>query len=233
MPQLTLDKIFSVVLILIGDKNPAMFKKSAKGFTLIELLIVIAVLGILAVAVLAAINPIEQINRSRDTGKRSDAEQLLSAIDRFYASKQFYPWQSGATDATDFSTRTQVTAEAPVVTGVDECTMLMALAGGIVGNDDCTGTQELKESYTSRITATNSDGAPKESPLYLLYDSSIPGSSVYVCFNPKSGSFAKEAADRCGDAGSQPSDWTNIADQICGVDLAVEEATDVNLHCLP
>jgi prepilin-type N-terminal cleavage/methylation domain-containing protein len=48
------------------------------GFTMIELLIVIAVLGILAVAVLAQLTS-EQINRGRDTGSRSDAEQLISA----------------------------------------------------------------------------------------------------------------------------------------------------------
>ena len=66
--------------------------KSQMAFTMIELLIVIAILGILAVAVLAAINPVEQINRGRDTGSRSDAEQLLSAIDRFYAYKGYYPW---------------------------------------------------------------------------------------------------------------------------------------------
>src|SRR3989304_3138472 len=68
------------------------------GFTMIELLIVIAILGILAIAVLAAINPIEQINRGRDTGSRSDAEQLISAIDRFYAFNGYYPWQTGAAD---------------------------------------------------------------------------------------------------------------------------------------
>src|SRR3989339_899005 len=68
------------------------------AFTMIELLIVIAILGILAVAVLAAINPIEQINRGRDTGSRSDSEQLLSAIDRFYASQGYYPWRTAADD---------------------------------------------------------------------------------------------------------------------------------------
>ena len=81
-----------------------------KGFTLIELLIVIAVLGILAVAVLAAINPIEQINRSRDTGSRSDAEQLLGAVDRFYASRGFYPWRSSPTVGTDALAFTRVIA---------------------------------------------------------------------------------------------------------------------------
>ncbi|PJA42861.1 prepilin-type cleavage/methylation domain-containing protein, partial [Candidatus Woesebacteria bacterium CG_4_9_14_3_um_filter_39_10] len=76
-------------------------RQTAKGFTLIELLIVIAVLGILAVAVLSAINPIEQINRSRDTGSRSDAEQLLGGVDRYYATNGYYPWVSSE-EETDF-----------------------------------------------------------------------------------------------------------------------------------
>ncbi|MCL4353164.1 type II secretion system GspH family protein [Patescibacteria group bacterium] len=71
----------------------------SKGFTLIELLIVIAILGILATAVLSAINPVEQINRGRDTGTQSDAEQLLNAIQRFDASKGYLPWQTGASDS--------------------------------------------------------------------------------------------------------------------------------------
>jgi prepilin-type N-terminal cleavage/methylation domain-containing protein len=75
-----------------------MFSLRRLGFTMIELLIVIAVLGILAVAVLAAINPIEQIKRGKDTGSRSDAEQQISAIDRFYASQGYYPWMTGAAD---------------------------------------------------------------------------------------------------------------------------------------
>jgi prepilin-type N-terminal cleavage/methylation domain-containing protein len=64
----------------------------AKGFTLVELLIVIALIGVLAVAVLAAINPLEQLNRARDTGMESDASQLLAAIDRYYASHEEFPW---------------------------------------------------------------------------------------------------------------------------------------------
>jgi len=69
-----------------------------KGFTLVELLIVIALIGVLAVAVLAAINPLEQLNRARDTGMESDASQLLAAIDRFYAAQEKFPWvyQPGA-----------------------------------------------------------------------------------------------------------------------------------------
>ena len=73
-------------------------KLAQSGFTMIELLIVIAILGILAVAVLSAINPIEQINRGRDTGSRTDSEQLLTAIERFNAFQRYYPWQVGQAD---------------------------------------------------------------------------------------------------------------------------------------
>jgi prepilin-type N-terminal cleavage/methylation domain-containing protein len=76
------------------------FKKlmNTKGFTLVELLIVIAVIGILAVAVLAALDPIEQLRKSRDTGRLADARELVNAYTRFYASKNCMPhdWTSGA-----------------------------------------------------------------------------------------------------------------------------------------
>ena len=81
------------------------FLKIKAGFTMIELLIVIAVLGVLATAVLSAINPIEQINRGRDTGSRSDSEQLLSAFDRYYTTQELYPWQDTADDAADLDLR--------------------------------------------------------------------------------------------------------------------------------
>jgi len=70
-----------------------------KGFTLIELLIVIVILGILAVAILSAINPIEQIRKANDAGKRSDSAELLNAYERYYTTFQAYPW--GATVPTD------------------------------------------------------------------------------------------------------------------------------------
>ena len=55
-----------------------------KGFTLIELLIVIAILGVLAVVVLVAINPVQQLARTRDAGRKSTISQLGHAVVAYY-----------------------------------------------------------------------------------------------------------------------------------------------------
>ena len=63
-------------------------KKSLQGgFTLIELLIVIAVLGVLAAVVLVAINPLEQLARGRDAGRKNTAGQLHNAVQAFYTAR--------------------------------------------------------------------------------------------------------------------------------------------------
>jgi prepilin-type N-terminal cleavage/methylation domain-containing protein len=68
---------------------------NSKGFTLIELLIVMAVVAILAVGVLIGINPIEQINKSKDSSSAQMASQLFSALERYYVNYREYPWDSG------------------------------------------------------------------------------------------------------------------------------------------
>lgn len=57
-----------------------------KGFTLIELLIVIAILGVLAVVVLVAINPVQQLARTRDAGRISTVQQLGHSIEAYMVS---------------------------------------------------------------------------------------------------------------------------------------------------
>jgi prepilin-type N-terminal cleavage/methylation domain-containing protein len=63
-----------------------MNKKLLKGFTLIELLIVMAILGVLAVVVLVAINPVQQLARTRDAGRKSGVTQIGHAAEAFYTS---------------------------------------------------------------------------------------------------------------------------------------------------
>lgn len=72
------------------------FLKKSLGFTLIELLIVIALLGVLAVALLAALDPLEQIRKGNDTGVRNIASEIHGGIIRVFANRGEMPW-----DATD------------------------------------------------------------------------------------------------------------------------------------
>lgn len=53
------------------------------GFTLVELLIVIAILGTLAVVVLIALNPVQQLARTRDAGRSSTVTQLGRAMEAY------------------------------------------------------------------------------------------------------------------------------------------------------
>ena len=62
-------------------------KKLLRGFTLIELLIVMAILGVLAVVVLVAINPVQQLARTRDAGRKSGVTQIGHALEAYYTAR--------------------------------------------------------------------------------------------------------------------------------------------------
>lgn len=172
---------------------------------MIELLIVIAVLGFLAVAVLSAINPIEQINRSKDTASRSDAEQLISGTDRYYTQKGYYPWMTSVDDATGM----QAMNEDALHRIDDDWTTNAPIALSL--NSLTTGTQELKDSFRSRITLNDYNH------LYL-FNRGLGGDSTYVCFVGKSKAFLDDAWKRCTDASGTglPADLKPVGTTICG-----------------
>ncbi len=66
-------------------------KTQSKGFTLIELIIGITILSLLAVALLAALDPVEQFNKARDTATRNTTMEIHNAMLRYKAAKEVYP----------------------------------------------------------------------------------------------------------------------------------------------
>lgn len=70
------------------------------GFTLVELLIVIAVIGVLAAGLVAILDPLAQIKKARDTGRKSALKQLQSALEQYYNDNGVYPAVSCRSDQT-------------------------------------------------------------------------------------------------------------------------------------
>jgi prepilin-type N-terminal cleavage/methylation domain-containing protein len=142
--------------------------KSA-GFTMIELLIAMGILSVLAVAVLAAIDPVEQLNKSRDTGARSDAKQLVDAVERYYAVREKFPWNSGYADApSGFS-----------ATGND-------IFNSVVNPLVAAG--ELKPTFPNKVSRYYA------APYSMTFDKpedELPS----VCFTPTSKTFTEEAGE--------------------------------------
>lgn len=82
--------------------------KHKQGFTLIELLIVIAILGTLAVVVLLALNPVQQLARTRDAGRISAVTQLGHAIEAYSTSNNGIYVPEGATWITSLVTAGEI-----------------------------------------------------------------------------------------------------------------------------
>ncbi len=180
----------------------------SRGFTMIELLVVIAVIGILAVAVLSSINPIEQINKGRDTSKRSDIEQLLNASDRYYAIQAFYPWNR--------TTGTYTTGNVDP----DSLFQFDPNTGDWGFLDDLVTTAETKQGFVNRIV--------NESVIYL-YKDAVSNATLYGCFVPTSYAFKLEAALSCQNDSSHH--LTINGTQTCvTTDGTVD---DNNMICLP
>jgi len=69
--------------------------KGVKGFTLIELLVVIGILGILAAALIATIDPFEQLKKAQDANVKNLAVEFVNANIRYYTTHNRLPWATG------------------------------------------------------------------------------------------------------------------------------------------
>jgi prepilin-type N-terminal cleavage/methylation domain-containing protein len=168
-----------------------MRKTLARGFTLVELLIVIALLGVIATIVIAAINPIEQANRASDSGMKSDASQLLSAIQRYYATHNSYPWNSCTGDACTppyDSPEDEVPFTMADNTDVGLCSVTGAGCKNAVGGP-LIAALELQNAFLSKSwIGASDDGGTSRANALMVGKAQGASASVYICWIPKSNS---------------------------------------------
>ena len=182
-----------------------MLKNYQKGFTLVELLIVIGLLGALALIVISAINPIEQSNRTRDTRFKTDGGQLISAIDRYFASHSSFPWVDAGLASDNDAAYGFVSASDQ---GFGICGANCTSNGLLITTD------ELKSEFRSRdfISATTDD-----KKLYLGKEEGS-SSSLYACFIPLSKATRSKSVNEGKVYTIDASDGTRTVTTSCDAD---------------
>lgn len=159
----------------------AHFLWNKKGFTLVELLIVIALIGILVIAVLSAINPLEQINRARDTAFKNDTEALLSSLDRYYTFNQSLPWTVLATGASQLNCVAADTSTDPGA-GASGSPGICGPAANCTSDGPLITSQELKPQFRNRTFIT--PGNPYDN--IIVCKGTGASDSIFGCFIPLS-----------------------------------------------
>lgn len=166
--------------------------KRNKGFTMIEMLIVIAVLGILAAALLATIDPFEQMKKARDTTLRNSVIDYLDAVTRYYAVKGEMPWH-GVGLAAGCAVPNISTLDGAAM---EICTGLLEDTGELkTGFSEALGGNKTKIKVTGKAVDDLTD------PAYMV-----------LCFPPDSKSIRQDPNTKCDD---DASDYCDNAAATC------------------
>lgn len=181
---MTLNKLKYIHCFVSSSQQTARYSRSLnklkQGFTLVELLVVMTLLGIIAVAIVAAINPIEQANRARDTRFKSDSGQLVSAIERYYTQQAAFPWGSADTALS------VITAGSTGATGVGVCGTTCASDGALITAN------ELKQEFRSRDFIRDAASTDPTKTIQVLKAAGA-SSTIYACYRPLSISTRQRA----------------------------------------
>lgn len=165
---------------------------SSKGFTLIELLVVIGILGILSSALVATIDPFEQLKKASDANVKNVAVEFTNASIRYYTTHNAMPW-----DTANTSLATNQTICTSVFADMDASSYALTNAAMTACLDALISEGELKAGYT-----TVTDVLKR---IYISSGGSDPVTNAVACFQPQSKSQAKDLNCKYGSQGTADS----------------------------
>lgn len=134
-----------------------------KGFTLLELLIVIGILGILAAALIATIDPFQQIKKAQDANLENLATEFVQATTSYYTNHSALPWDDTANGGAGCNGGT-TTLDKTQLSTLTTCVTQLTTEG------------ELKSGFANQQGLTN---------LYVTNPANSSGTTI-VCFQPQS-----------------------------------------------
>ncbi|OGH09983.1 MAG: hypothetical protein A2152_03455 [Candidatus Levybacteria bacterium RBG_16_35_6] len=147
--------------------------RARKGFTLIELLVVIGILGILAAALVATIDPFEQLKKADDSKIKNVVVEFQNANVRYFTTHTSFPWND--TNSTNVGCTgiggANIDGVALSTAGLTACIGAAGTGGSLIGEG------ELKDSFT-----VNTNDLAK---VFVQWETGN-ASSLTVCFSPTS-----------------------------------------------
>lgn len=149
------------------------------GFSLIEMLVIIVLVSIF-VAVILAVNPLEQMNKARDSQAQATAKELHNAVERYYSETNppAYPWNA---DADGYTAQTTDPLDAFILDGTSSTANWNWLSA-------LTNLQELNSTSVTLL---------KLSRQYKVLHATGYNTPTYVCFYPRSVAMRKTADTYC------------------------------------
>ena len=181
--------------------------RTNRGFTLIELLVVIGILGILAAALVATIDPFEQLKKADDSKIKNIVVEFQNANVRYFTTHTSFPWNDQNSIDNNYNDTCTALVGGISGLGLDDAGLTACLgAAGTQGS--LIGEGELKESFTS-----NTNDLAK---VFVEWDSAS-ASNLTVCFSPtsKSQKASPETAFDINGAALAGCPDVNAADGTC------------------
>ena len=146
-------------------------KNLQKGFTLIELLVVIGILGILAAALIATIDPFEQLNKASDARTENTLIEFQNGLLRYYTLRGQLPWN----DADDECMGPGAAPAGESITDIEACLQNLIdqgeLKGSFINSPDLDSIFVSEESTNNVVLCYEPISKSKQRDVNTIYDS--------------------------------------------------------------